>query len=95
MLKVLEPGRLRGPSWNDYLYVEAYSVLAMSHFKLQHTDDARAALTKGIECAEKKLPHDSNYLGHIWRDWIIAHALLDEAKALIENGSRTNAPTKS
>ena len=49
---------------------------------------ASATLAKAVEIAETKLPKlDSGDLGVGWRwlDWIIAHALMREAKALIQS----------
>jgi eukaryotic-like serine/threonine-protein kinase len=64
---------------------EAYMVLAMAHYRSGQADEARIALAKGVEIAEKKLPRlDSGDLGDGWLDWIIAHALLREARALIQ-----------
>jgi TolA-binding protein len=68
-------------------YVQSYMVLAMAQQQLKQHDEARAAFAKGIEIKEAKLPKlDSGDLGTgwYWRDWIIAHALMNEAKALIE-----------
>jgi hypothetical protein len=40
---------------------------------------------------QEKLPvPGSRDLGSDWKDWIIAHALLDEASSLIEGPSSTN-----
>ena len=65
--------------------VEAYMVLAMAQYRSEQTDEARIALAKGVEIAEKRLPQlDSGDLGEGWLDWIIAHALMREAKALIQ-----------
>ena len=52
-------------------------------------DEARAALAKGLATAEAKLPKlENGDLGSAtWSDWIIAHALMSEAKALIEGAS--------
>ena len=68
-------------------YVQAYMVLAMAQYQLNQHEEARAAFAKGVEIEEAKLPKlDSGDLGPgwYWRDWIIAHALMNEAKALIE-----------
>jgi Flp pilus assembly protein TadD len=68
--------------------VEAYMVLAMAQHQLKRAEEARSALAKGVEIAETKLPKlDSGDLGGSWNDWIIAHALLREAKAMIESQS--------
>ena len=64
--------------------VEAYMVMAMAQHRSRQPDQARAALAKGVEIAETKLPKlDSGDLGDDWLDWIIAHALMSEAKALL------------
>ena len=63
---------------------EAYMVLAMSQHQLQQIDQARASFAKGTE-VEHKLPKlKSGDLGEHWMDWIIAHAIMREAKAMIE-----------
>jgi hypothetical protein len=40
-----------GYQWDNYLYVEAYSVVAMAHFRLNHEIEARAVLAKAAESA--------------------------------------------
>ena len=78
-------------------YVSSYMVLAMAQHQLKQHDEARAAFAKGIEIKEAKLPKlDSGDLGTewYWRDWIVAHALMNEATALIEGQpSTTTEPT--
>jgi hypothetical protein len=70
-------------------------VLAMAQYRLQQTDEARAALAKGVEIERTKLPQlESGVVGGNWLDWIIAHALRREAQALIEDASTTAADTK-
>ena len=65
--------------------VQACMVLAMACHQLHQWDQARAALAKGGKIAEAKLPKlESGDLGSSWHDWIIAHALMREAKGLIE-----------
>ncbi|HOB97673.1 MAG TPA: tetratricopeptide repeat protein [Verrucomicrobiota bacterium] len=77
------------------LDVEAYMVLAMAQYRLQQTDEARAALAKGVEIERTKLAKlESGNLGGGWLEWIIAHALMREAQALIEGASTTAADTK-
>jgi WD40 repeat protein len=62
---------------------EAYMVLAMSQHHLRQIEQARASLAKGSQI-EQKLPKlESGHLGEHWMDWIIAHALMREAKAMI------------
>jgi len=63
----------------------AWMTLAMAHHQLKQTDQARTALAKGLDIVNGKMPKlDSGDLGGGWVDWIIAHALLKEARALIE-----------
>jgi WD40 repeat protein/Flp pilus assembly protein TadD len=70
--------------------VEAYMVLAMAHYRLNQDGDAGVALGKGVEIAERELRKlESGDLGAGWIDWIIAHALMREAKDLA--GERTAA----
>src|SRR5262249_45932449 len=65
--------------------VEAFMVLAMAQYQSRQIDNARSALARGID-AEAKLPKlDSGDLRD-WPNWVIAHALMGEAKALIEGG---------
>ncbi len=67
-----------------YSQAEAYATLAMAQFGLNHGDEARAALAKGEKIARERLPRTgSREIGQEWKDWIIAHALLKEAKAMI------------
>lgn len=59
-------------------------VLAMAHRQLGHTNEAGTAFGQGIEIEREKSPKlESGDLGEDVGDWIIAHKLLDEAKALI------------
>jgi hypothetical protein len=73
-----------GYEWDDYLFVEAYATIAMANWRMDARDQASDALKKASECAETKLPRfESGNIGSTWRDWIVAHALLDEARALM------------
>jgi WD40 repeat protein/serine/threonine protein kinase/tetratricopeptide (TPR) repeat protein len=65
---------------------EAQFILAMAQYHLNQPDQALPGLSAGIEIVEKQLPHlESGDLGAGWIDWIIAHALMREAKSLIED----------
>jgi Flp pilus assembly protein TadD len=65
--------------------VEAKLVLAMAHQRLNRADDARAALAAATADMETHMPNlDGRDPGGDWTDWIIARALMKEAKALIE-----------
>jgi len=68
-----------------YRTVQAYMTLAMAQHRLLQTDQARVTLNKGLEIAEKRFPKGGKgSLDEQWHDWIIAHVLMREAKALIE-----------
>jgi tetratricopeptide (TPR) repeat protein len=69
----------------------AWIVQAMAQHEMNLINKARAALAKALEIMDTKLPKlDSGNLGDSWMDWIATHALLAEAKALIENTSATS-----
>ena len=70
--------------------MQAQAVLAMAQQRLSRADEARAALAKANEIAQTKLAkRGSGDLGPEWKDWIIAHTLLREAKELIEGAWAT------
>jgi Flp pilus assembly protein TadD len=72
---------------------QAYMVLAMSQCQLHQIDQARASLAKGAEI-EHALPKvESGDIGYNWMDWIFAHALMREAKAMI--GSQPATPEQT
>jgi hypothetical protein len=49
-------------------------------------EDARASRAKTNAIYETKLPKlESSGLGGDWRDWIVARALINEARALLAN----------
>jgi len=59
-------------------------VLAMAQYQLGQSGEARATLAKGVGLADGKLgKSDKEGLGQDWINWIIANALLREARALI------------
>jgi WD40 repeat protein len=79
------------PATGASMVTGAYMVLAMSQHQLQQIEQARASLAKGTEF-EQKLPKlESGDIGEGWADWVIAHALMSEAKALIEAQPATAA----
>jgi eukaryotic-like serine/threonine-protein kinase len=69
--------------------VQAHMTLAMTQHHLQHSERARATLAKGIEFADLRLPKFEKGSSPEDRsnDWIIAHALMGEAMALIRPGA--------
>jgi tetratricopeptide (TPR) repeat protein len=79
--KVLTPLTHDEPARN----VEACLVQAMAYHQLNQPAKARAALAQGSQWAKPTLQKlEDGGLGHDWGDWIIAQALLREARALIE-----------
>jgi tetratricopeptide (TPR) repeat protein len=62
---------------------EGRAVLAMALFQLGNAEEARTALAGLEKVVQEKLPSPESDLGSDWEDWIIAHALLDEARNLI------------
>ncbi len=76
---------LREQGRDATLDVETYMVLAMAHRQLEYHGYARDALTTGLGIAAW-LPSSENDLKDwkCWNDWIIAQALMREAKELIE-----------
>jgi serine/threonine-protein kinase len=74
-----------GQSGDVYRTVQAHMTLAMAQHQLNQTEQARATLAKGLEIAEARFPkHGKTGLDEQWHDWIIAHVLMREAKALID-----------
>jgi tetratricopeptide (TPR) repeat protein len=74
--------KLGGDSFRD---AQAYMVLAMAQHQLKQGDESHAALAKGLEVVDTHLPKlESGDIGDAWIDWIIAHALMSEARGLIE-----------
>jgi len=74
-----------GPTPCDADYAKAWMVLAMAQCQLKRSEEARSSLAKGVEIIDTKLPKlESGDIGADWENWIIAHALLKEAKELIE-----------
>ena len=57
----------------------------MAQQQLNHSEEARTALARGVEIVKAKLPRlETGVLEDNWADWLIAHILLCEAQALIE-----------
>jgi len=73
-----------------YTQAEASAVLAMAQFRLGETEEARATFAKLEKIVREDLPPPgSGDLGKDWKDWVIAHVLLDEARNLIYVASST------
>src|SRR2546423_15649470 len=68
-----------------YSRAESYSPWARPQYKLNQAVNSQATLATCAELIETKMPKiESGDLGGDWRDWIISHALLEEARRLIE-----------
>jgi tetratricopeptide (TPR) repeat protein len=77
-----------GTNWNREIQVQM--VVAMSQHQLKQFERAQASFAKGREIADTKLPKiESGDLGPGWLDWIIAQALVREAKALLGTENQT------
>jgi hypothetical protein len=63
----------------------------MAQFQLGNNEEASTALAGLERVVREELPPPETYnLGPDWIDWIIAHALLDEARSLIEGPTAAN-----
>jgi serine/threonine protein kinase len=81
---------------DDCRRIAANMLLAMSNYQLHQPDQARAALRRGLEIAETKLPKlELGDLGPYWSEWVFANVLMSEAKALIEGDSKAAGETKT
>jgi hypothetical protein len=68
----------------DPAAAQADAVLAMAQQRLDHSEDARAALDKGQQILDTKMPKpESADLGGQWPDWVTARLLLHEARSLV------------
>jgi thiol-disulfide isomerase/thioredoxin len=67
---------------------QTYLVLAMAQQRLNHPEEARAALAKGDDLVGKLPKLDSGNLGPSFNDVIIANVLMREAKTLVEAGQK-------
>jgi tetratricopeptide (TPR) repeat protein len=80
----------------DCRRVDASMVLAMAKYQLHQLDEARAALSRGMEIADQKLPKlESGDLGEGWDEWVFTDLLTREAKALIEGDPKTGDEGKT
>ena len=69
--------------------------LAMAQHQLHQAEEARVTLAKGLELTEKRFPKlGKTGLDEQGYDWIIAHVLMRETKALIEGRPVQSYETK-
>lgn len=71
----------------------SHLILAMAFYRIHQPDAARSELARDRELVEPKFPNGLEKITDLgseasgfWNDWVMAHILLDEATALIENG---------
>jgi hypothetical protein len=89
--KVLSRPASATPTGYHFLRAQDCMVLAMAHYRSGQTNEAAAALAKGVAIVETKLPKiESGDLGAFWVDWISTHVLMREAKGLIQDGSASS-----
>jgi len=67
---------------------QTWSVMAMAQQRLDHGQEARAALAKGRDEIAKLPALESGNLGPEFHDIVIANALMREAAALVETGQK-------
>jgi TolA-binding protein len=84
-----------GQTGDMYRMVQAHMALAMAQHQLKQTEAARVTLAKGLEIANARFPKSGSHsLDEQWHDWIIAHFLMREAKALIEGAPKSGGEPK-
>ena len=72
----------------DMCEADSYLVLAMARFQANDREQARAALDRGLQIVQTKLPRpDSGDLGASWHDAAMTYIFMREAKALIDSRS--------
>ena len=75
-----------------HVYGHAYAVLAMAYWELGQKDEARTMLAKGREASPATMPPNiAEDPSTAWQGWLYAQIQLDEAAALIEAPSLTQA----
>jgi Flp pilus assembly protein TadD len=78
-------------SSTTFAQAKAFAVLAMAHWRLGQSDEARSALAKGDELTPAISPESGvSDLGESWVAWLMARISLDEAAKLIELGSKNS-----
>ena len=64
-------------------------VLAMAQHRLGQFNESRATLAGGVDIVNARMARlGKENLGDNWTDWVIAHLLMAEAKALMEGGPK-------
>jgi serine/threonine protein kinase/tetratricopeptide (TPR) repeat protein len=76
-------GVLARPGEVPFRDAQAHLVLAMARHRLEQFEPARSALAKGEAIINASSTTAPGVLNENWSDWLIARALLSEAKSLI------------
>jgi tetratricopeptide (TPR) repeat protein len=75
--------------------VQACMVLAMAQYRLNQHGEAQETLATGMEIAQRRMSGpDGPVPENRWNDWIYAHLLMAEAKAMVEAEPNAAANTK-
>jgi serine/threonine protein kinase len=78
--------QLAEPELDVLFAIEIYMLQAMLHHRLGAKETAREVLETGARFAEAKMRNETRlFPERLWNDWIIAHALMDEATKLINS----------
>jgi hypothetical protein len=73
--------------------VEQYMVLALAEHGLGHLEAAAEAYNDGVLMAPRRMRElSSGDIESSWKDWIITHALMGEAKRALESDAPTTGP---
>jgi tetratricopeptide (TPR) repeat protein len=81
-------GILNDPDKRPRREVASYMIKAMAREQLNQPFQARAAFASGIELAHAEMPSlEGGDVGAGWIDWLIACALMREARTLVEDGT--------
>ncbi len=76
-----------------YLLVSTTMVRAMALHQLGDAPGSRQELSYGLEFAQATMHRETRLRGdRLWHDWIIAHALMDEASELIDRELAAKLP---
>jgi hypothetical protein len=75
----------------SFVQGKANAIVAMAHWQLGQMNEAHAALASGeTACPATSPEHGVEDLGESWVAWLMARISIDEARRLIQDGSKTN-----
>jgi tetratricopeptide (TPR) repeat protein len=78
----------------DSLDATAFAVLALTHHRLGHAEEARAALARARATLAAKMPNPKkgHPFGADWHDWLRGQILCCQAEALLGTADRDKSP---